>query len=245
MNDFEELEKMVIDEAPEPAPDRSPLTRAKFAYHTAVILIDIVTAYTVGLLTFWYYGVIWFLGNAVVFFLHHSNWERAESNEKQTKNAIIGMVVAVASMFILATFSGAMVLTVNRPAWISIAIEVFAVTVFFFHAGAFAFYYFQDDEWTINRQISKAKANANKKVKIAQAAGTIVDASKRALRERENQYGKHGRNVVDLAMGKVENRPVERLQKPAQASFASQTPDYTPEAEKPAINPRTGQERKD
>jgi len=240
MNEFEELEKMVLDEAPEPAPDRSPLSRAKFAYHAAVILIDIVTAYTVGLLTIWYYGVIWFLGNAVVFFLHHSNWERAESNDKQTKNAVIGMIVAVASMFILATFSGAMALIENAPTWVTVSIEVFAVTIFFYHAGAFAVYYFQDDEWVLNRQISKAKANARKKVQIARAAGSIVVASKEALRERNNQYGKHGRGVVDAALSKVENRPrvqetpLQAPQKPVQA-FASDTRDNLPE------NPPTGQ----
>lgn len=223
MNEFEELEQMVLDEAPEPAPDRSQLTRAKIAYHAAVILIDLVTAYTVGLLTVWYYGVIWFLGNAVVFFLHHSNWERAESNEKQTKNAVIGMVVAVVSMFILATFSGAMVLIENSPDWVVVSIEIFAVTVFFYHAGSFAVYYFQDDEWVLNRQISKAKANARKKVQIARAAGSIVVASKEALREKNAQYGRHGKQVVDAALSKVENRPrPEGTPKPMQA-FASET----------------------
>jgi len=240
MNEFEELEQMVLDEAPEPAPDRSQLTRAKIAYHAAVILIDLVTAYTVGLLTFWYYGVIWFLGNAVVFFLHHSNWERAESNEKQTKNAVIGMIVAVASMFILATFSGAMVLIENTPEWVMVSIEIFAVTVFFYHAGSFAVYYFQDDEWVLNRQISKAKANARKKVQIARAAGSIVVASKEALREKNLQYGKHGKGVVDAALSKVENRRPQAPQNAPSASFASQVEDYTPKT----VNPQEGQERK-
>lgn len=228
MNEFEELEQMVLDEAPDPAPDRSPLTRAKFAYHAAVILIDLVTAYTVGLLTVWYYGVIWFLGNAVVFFLHHSNWERAESNDRQTKNAVIGMIVAVASMFILATFSGAMVLIENAPEWVVVSIEIFAVTVFFYHAGSFAVYYFQDDEWVLNRQISKAKANARKKVQIAKAAGSIVVASKEALREKNNQYSKHGRGVVDAALSKVENRPIrqEPAQMPAMTAHAAAVTDH-------------------
>lgn len=236
MNEFEELEQMVLEEAPEPPPDRSPLTRAKIAYHVAVFLIDLVTAYTVWMLTFWYYGIIWFLGNAVVFFLHHSNWERAESNEKQTKNAVIGMIVAIASMFILATFSGAMVLIEKAPDWVDVSIEIFAVTVFFYHAGSFAVYYFQDDEWILNRQISKAKANARKKVQIAKAAGSIVDASKEALREKNLQYNKHGRGVVDAALSKVENRP-RNVPAPMTANSAA-VQDYIKDEK---VNPTNGQ----
>ncbi len=209
MNDIEELEKLVTEEAPEPPPSRSELTRAKIAYHAAVVLIDLVTAYTVGMLTFWYYGVIWFIGNAVVFFLHHGNWERPESNDNQSKTSIVGMIVAVSSMFVLAIFSGAMALVGNTKTWVQLTIEIFSVVVFFFHAVSFAVYYFQDDEWKINRQIAKAKANARKKVQIAKAAGKVIEANKDALRERNTQYGKHGQKVVDAALAKVENRQIQ------------------------------------
>ena len=203
MNEMEELEKLVSEGEPEPAPDNSPLDWSKHIYHAAVILIDALTAFMVSQLTMWYYGVVWFLANALVFFIHHRNWERAENNDKQDRNTIVGMIVSVASMFILAVVSGGLYLTETRGAWVQIGIEVFAVTLFFYHAISIAVYRFTDDKWIMDRQIAKARANANKKIQITEAAGKVIDANKKVLAKRHQQYSQHGRNVVDKALAKV------------------------------------------
>ncbi len=217
MNELDELEQLVAEQEPEPAPNNAPLERASFAYHAAVIFIDLITAYTVGVLTFWYYGVVWFLGNAVVFFLHHSNWERAENNASQSKNALIGMMVAVGSMFIIAATSGALLVAKVDNTWVKVGFEITAVTTFFFHAGMFAFYRFMDDDWKIRNQIANARAIANKKVKIARAAGLVIEANQKALAEKNKQVDKYGGGVVEAALAKVERRD----QKPRPAANTS------------------------
>lgn len=206
MNEMNELEALVSENEPEPAPNNSSLDVAKYVYHGAVLIIDGVTAYTVSMITIWYYGVIWFLANAVVFMIHHSNWERSENNDKQEKNSMVGMIVSVSTMFILAAASGGVLISGRTDTWIRVAIEIFAITAFFYHAISFAVYRFTDDKWKLDRQIAKARANANKKVQITEAAGKVIEANKRVLAKRGEQYTQHGRNVVDKALAKVEGR---------------------------------------
>lgn len=253
MNELEELEQLVAEQEPEPAPNNAPLDRASLAYHAAVILIDLITAYTVGVLTFWYYGIVWFLGNAVVFFLHHSNWERAENNASQSKNALIGMTVAVGSMFIIAATSGALLVAGVDNTWVKVGFEIVAVTTFFFHAGMFAFYRFMDDDWKIRNQIANARAIANKKVKIAKAAGLVIEANQKALGEKNKQIEKYGGGVVEAALAKVEKRdqkprPAANAQAvqptpanaPAQqVTFAANAQNYIEDL---SVNPTDGQE---
>lgn len=223
MDEMKELERLVSEGEPEPAPDNSPLDWAKYIYHAAVILIDGLTAYLVSVITLPYYGVVWFLANAVVFLIHHRNWERAENNEKQTKNATVGMIVSVASMFILATVTGGLYLTGTTGMWVQVGIEVFAVTLFFYHAISIAVYRFTDDKWVIDRQIAKARANANKKVQITEAAGKVIDANKKVLAKRNEQYANHGRAVVDKALAKVSGTEFQ----PRAVPMAAEAPDET------------------
>lgn len=216
-----ELEALVSEQAPEPPPDISPMRNSMIAYHLGVVLIDLVTGYTVGMLTFWYYGVIWFLGNAVVFFQHHKNWERAENNDAQEKNSRTGMVVSVLSMFVVALAAGGCLLGGLVNVWIQVGFEALSVSLFFFHMLQFALYRFADDAWQLNRTIAKARGNAHRKIKIIEAAGKVVEANRKALRERDGQYKKHGdRGAVDAAMARME----QRQQQPRQAAFAANAP---------------------
>jgi uncharacterized membrane protein len=256
MNELDELEQLVAEQEPEPAPNNAPLDRASFAYHAAVIFIDLITAYTVGVLTFWYYGIVWFLGNAVFFFLHHSNWERAENNADQNKNALIGMIVAVGSMFIIAATSGALLVAKVDNTWVKVGFEITAVTTFFFHAGMFAFYRFMDDDWKIRNQIANARAIANKKVKIARAAGLVIEANQKALDEKNKQVGKYGGGVVEAALAKVEKRdqktkstanaqteqPTPANASNLQASYASSAKNFVEDLSVDQKNPTNGKE---
>jgi uncharacterized membrane protein len=203
MDEITELEKLVSEGEPESPPNNAPLELSKWAYHIAVIVIDAVTAYTLGMITIWYYGVIWFLGNAVVFFFHHNNWERAENNDKQEHLSLAGMLVAVASMLIVAVAVGGVYMYGSQVFWMQFALEAFAIIAFFAHAVMFAVYRFVDDTWQMNRQIAKAKANANKKVQFIEAAGTVIEANKKVLSKKGNLSNKHGGQVVDRAIAKV------------------------------------------
>lgn len=208
MNEMTELEELVSEQEPEKKPSKTPLRNSEIAYHLAVILIDGITGYTIAMLTIWYYGVVWFLGNAVVFFIHHKNWERPENNNEQENNAMVGLIVSVASMVVVAVAAGSVYLLGSTSRWVTIGFEVLSVLLFCFHALQLALYRFADDEFKINRQIAKAKAIANKKVQIAKAAGAVVEANKMALQEKNNQYKKHGdRGAVDAALQRIENKP--------------------------------------
>ena len=215
MSEISDLEKMVNDEKPAAAPNRMPLVLSKIGYSLAIIIIDIVTGWTIYKLSYWYYGVIWFLAGAISFALHQKNWEHPNANEAQEVNARVGMIVSVGSMFIMALVTGGLYIAGIRSVMVEVGIVLAVVVAFFWHSLQLAMFYFADDDWTIQRQISRAKANADKKVKIARAAGDVIAAFKLAQNERQVQHSKHGdARAVDAAIAKMDGskRPQEGLQ---------------------------------
>lgn len=221
-NNISELEELVNEKKPAPKPSRAPLSASKLGYSVAIVIIDLITGWTIWQLSYWYYGVIWFLAGAISFYLHQQNWEHPGVNEVQEKNAMLGMIVSVTSMFLMAIAAGfALIFGVTSN--IAEAVIVGCVILaFFWHALQLALFYFADDDWEITRQINRAKATANKKVQIARAAGEVVTALKAFQNERDNQHKQHGDGrAVDAAMAKIGgNKQV--------VSYASDT-DKTPQ----------------
>lgn len=216
IGDISELERLVDEGEPEPKPDNSALQWSKYAYNAAVAVIDLITGYTVWQLTFWYYGVLWVLAGAVVFFLHQHNWERPGNNESQVSISAWGIGVSVASIVVMGATSGSLwILGVKTP-WSEVGIVIASVVLYSFHAIQLARYYFLDDNFAIQRAIARAKAQADKKVQIARAGGEVVRATKEALKERNVQYQKHGdRGAVDAAMAKIEGKKPQQNNQPA------------------------------
>ena len=240
-NSISELEQLVDEKKPEPKPSRAPLDASKVGYSAAIVIIDLITGWTIWQLSYWYYGVVWFLAGAISFYLHQQNWEHPGVNEKQEKNAMIGMIVSVASMFLMAIGAGLALIfgvTSNIAEAVIVACVILA---FFWHALQLALFYFSDDDWEITRQINRAKATANKKVQIARAAGEVVSALKAFQNERDNQHQKHGDGrAVDAAMAKIGGQK-QVVQYSADVSNSAKNP---VENERKEPNPTNGQEKR-
>jgi hypothetical protein len=212
MNEYDELTQLVIDEAPEPAADNSPLRNSTIAYHLVVFTLDIISGYIVGFLTIPVYGVIWFFAGAVAFFQHHKNWESPTNNDAQLKNSTTGLIVSVSSVVIMALLSGAAlmlqrngILTI-QAGYVATAVELITVSIFCWNGFQFAMYRFADDSFITNRQIKKAQGNADKKVEFARAAGRVVAANQRYIDERNSQRNRHGGQAVDASLARMQNR---------------------------------------
>lgn len=222
INDIDELTKLVEAEEPEPPTDTNNLRNSTIAYHAVVIVLDLISGAIIGYMSVWFYGVIWFLAGAIAFFQHHKNWENPNTNDYQLKNSTRGMVVSVVAVIAMGLLSGAvLILTSNNiitfsSGYIGFAIEIVTVSLFVWNGYQFAMYKFKDDSFIIARDIARAKGNANKKIKLVEAAGTVVKANKAFLNERNNQHGKHGQKPVDAAFNKMQGF------KPSQ-SFAKDT----------------------
>ena len=61
--DVEDVEELVKEDEPEPEKDKTALKLSQFAYNAAVLIVDAGTGWLVWQLTFWYYGLLWFLAD--------------------------------------------------------------------------------------------------------------------------------------------------------------------------------------
>ena len=212
METIDELEQLVTEEAPEPPIDRRPIRNSTVAYHAVVIVLDVISGCIVGYMTFWFYGVIWFLAGAIAFFQHHKNWENPGNNDYQLSNSTVGMIVSVVAVAVMSLVSGAVLILTERnvftinSGYVSAFVELVTVSLFVWNGFQFAMYKFKDDSFVINRQIARAKAIANKKIEFAKAAGSVVSANKKFLDERNSQRNKHGAAPVDAALNRLEGK---------------------------------------
>jgi len=222
METIDELEQLVTEEAPEPPIDRRPIRNSTVAYHAVVIVLDVISGCIVGYMTFWFYGVIWFLAGAIAFFQHHKNWENPGNNDYQLNNSTVGMIVSVVAVAVMSLVSGAVLILTERnvftvnSGYVSAFVELVTVSLFVWNGFQFAMYKFKDDSFVINRQIARAKAIANKKIEFAKAAGSVVSANKKFLDERNSQRNKHGAAPVDAALNRLEGKA------PKMVSYASE-----------------------
>lgn len=207
IEEISELEEMVKEEEIKPVPDNSALAYSKYAYNLAAIIVDLITGWTIWQLTFWYYGALWVLAGAVVFFLHQHNWERENNNQQQVDISKTGIMVSVVSIVLMGAAAGSLwVLGIVNP-WVEAGIIVASVLLFSWHAIQLATYYFVDDDFVIRRQVARAEAQAHKKIKIIKAGGEVVKANKEALEERNALYKKTGnKGAVDAAINRVEGK---------------------------------------
>lgn len=221
--DISEIEDLVKEDEPEPTQDKSSLWLSSFAYKLAILIIDAGTGYLIWQLTFWYYGLIWFLAGAVVFFLHEKNFFTAGNNDKQIKSSQSGVIVSVVSMLIMAMVSGGLYVFGVKNLWVEVGLIVTSLGLFFWHAFQLAMYVFNDDGFRIKNTITRSFAQANKKKEIAKASGIVVRAHREAEKEKKAQYQKHGQANIDAAIGKMNGK---QFQQPAR-QFAKDT--ETPE----------------
>lgn len=215
--EIEDIEELVKDEEPDPVPDESSLKLNSIAYNVAIVVVDAGTGWLLWQLTFWYYGLIWFLAGAVVFFLHQKNFFTPGNNEKQMSGAQTGIIVSVASVVIMAMLAGGLYVFSVHNLWVEVGLIIVSVGLFFYHAYALAMYVFNDDGFRMKNSIARSFAQAEKKVKIAQAGGRVAGAYRKAKLEREMQYRKHGKNNIDSAMNRVEGRKPQQQNRPVQA----------------------------
>lgn len=217
IEEISELEEMVAEQEPEKKPDTSAISMSTLGYEVAIIILDAITAVTVGFLTYWWYGAVWFFAGAISFFLHQKNWKTAGNNDEQKKISQRGMIVSVAMMLVMALVAGVFLVLKLMSAWIEAGIIVSVITAFFWHGLQLALYVFKDDDWIIANQVARAVANAEKKIKIANAGGMVVAKTEEARRVRHSQYKKHGdRGAVDAAINRIEGKKQNQPQQPRQ-----------------------------
>jgi hypothetical protein len=205
-DDIEDMEDLVKEEEPEPQTDRSHLFLSKVAYNLAIVLLDAGTSYLIAVLTYWFYGIVWFLAGAVVFFMHQKNFFTAGINEKQEKGAQSGIIVSVVSVIAMAIISGALFILRMANSWVEIGLIAVSISLYSWHAFKLAMHVFNDDGFRIENTVARAFATAKKKKRIAKASGSVAKAYREASNERENQYRKHGKGNIDAAIGKMEGR---------------------------------------
>lgn len=205
--DVSDIEDLVKDEEPVPEHDHSSLLLSRIAYNMAVAIIDAGTGYLIWQLTFWYYGVIWFLAGAVVFFLHQKNYFTAGNNDKQMRGALTGIIVSVGTMFIMAMVAGGLYVFGVRTQWVEVGLIITSIALFAFHAYQLAMHVFNDDGFRIANTITRAHAQANKKMQIAKASGVVIKAHREAEAEKNKQYKQHGKGNVDAAFSKMSGQP--------------------------------------
>jgi hypothetical protein len=166
----------------------SGLTVALWAFNIAFLVVDTLSAFVVGYITYWYYGVATLLAGAMFMFVHEYLFTRAFNSARQRNIAIGGAVWAALTILGIALFSVvANLVGFTNQEWegaflaTMVGIIVFNIVL---HGVLTAVYYYIDDGHNASSKAARAKARAITQTAIDDAAEILLT---KALERRINR----------------------------------------------------------
>lgn len=186
--DYEKAGSTIAEPKEEKKPSNAGLTVALVSFNFAFLVVDALSAFVVGYLTRWYYGVATVLAGAVFMFIHEYLFTRAFNNTKQRRIAVGGAVWAVLTILGIALLSVVANLTgFMTPEWEPVFLATMVGVIVFnivLHGILTAIYYYIDDEHNARTKAARAVARAKTQTEIDDAAETIL---RKAIERRINR----------------------------------------------------------
>lgn len=186
--DYEKAGNTIAEPKAEKNPSNAGLIVSLVAFNFAFLVVDTLSAFVVGYLTRWYYGLATILAGAMFMGIHEFLFTRAYNNAKQKNIAIGGAVWSVLTILVIALFSVVANLTgfmtpEFEPYFLAIMVATIVGNIIL-HGILTAVYYYIDDGHNARNRAARARARAKTQGEIDEAAEMILTE---ALRRRINR----------------------------------------------------------
>lgn len=208
-DDFEKAGQTIAEPRSEKKP-RNGLIVALVAFNFAFLVVDVISAFVVGYLTRWYYGVATLLAGAVFMFIHEFLFTRQFNNSTQRKISVSGAAWAILTILFIAAASVFANLTgfgVAQYETYFLSGMVFVIVMnIIIHGSLMGVFYYVDDGHIARNKAARARARAITQNEIDDAADMILqEAVRRRIRRKElvNRYKSKNaiRNAIQEAGG--------------------------------------------
>lgn len=189
-NETDEILEALNDKEPEKKPTNWQLWSALYFAEAVFVVLDLVSAVTVGYLTgYWYYGAFVFLAGVVPLFLYTNQYTRPLASTSQRKTAFVGGVIAVASVILVAVFMAfinlaSKTMSLDAVAWTEAGLVISMIILLGVHAFVMGRYFFIDEEISENQKTNRILARGFRGMQRLGVANKIAQA-KRAEVQRK------------------------------------------------------------
>ena len=190
MNETNEILEALEDKEPENKPSNWELWSALYFAEAVFVILDLISAVTVGYVTgYWYYGALVFLAGVVPLFLYTKQYTRPLASTPQQKTALWGGVVAVSSVIVIAVFMAfinlaSQTLSLNAVALTEAGLVVSMIVLLAAHAFIMGRYFFIDEEVKENQKTNRMIARGDRGIRRIGAAHKVAKAKRTEIQKR-------------------------------------------------------------
>ena len=205
-NDTDEILKSLDDKEPEKKPSNWELWSALYFAEAVFVILDLVSAATVGYVTgFWYYGLFVFLAGVVPLFLYTKQYTRPLASVTQRKTAFWGGIVAVSSVIIVAVFMAFInlaseTLSLNVVSLTEAGLVVSMIILLATHAFIMGRYFFIDEEISETQKTNRMLARGFRGMQRLGVANKIANAKRNEVAKRRQVEGVFDPRVIEKIM---------------------------------------------
>lgn len=176
---------------------------ARIFWMIGVGLIDVLTAWLIYSLTgYWYYALIWVVAGAGGLLWSERLKGRIGNNDEQMSLGDRGVKIAAFLVVAMALLIGTYWVLKTFPTWLFPAVEISAVSLFFFHVYQAYRYHSVDDEVVARNEEARLEEENKRRIKEAHRAARLVESRKTERGVKETYRKEHG-SALDAAMGKA------------------------------------------
>lgn len=235
------------------APDRKKQQPTNFALYAALIfanlvfcLLDIISGFTIYLITAWWmYGVLTFLAGFAPLLLHEMLFVRAFASQNQKIIAVIGAIAALVSIVLIGVMAGYVnIVGVDiAPESMEIATIAALVLIASFHALLAVIYYFIDPTISAKQLGAQAVARAMTQGEMIALGDYILELTQKSVSKRHAIGSKHNMPALIEVLKQMgfEDANGDGIPDVLQGKRAQPTHQYNMDAEEPPITyPQNG-----
>jgi membrane protein implicated in regulation of membrane protease activity len=197
-----EILNALDDKEPKKKPSNWSLWSALYFAEAVFVILDAVSAVIVGTITgYWYYGLFVFLAGVVPLYLYTKQFTRPLASPDQRRTAMIGGVVAVASVIVIAVFMAVINLAAdtfdkNSIQLTEAGLVASMVLILAAHAFIMGRYFFIDEEVKENQKTDRMIARGERGIRRIGVAQKVAEAKRQEVKRRGSVEKEYDPRVV-------------------------------------------------
>lgn len=179
---------------------------AVFGFNVIFFMLDILTAFTVGVLTAWYYGVLVLTAGVLTLLMHEGLFSNPYASKPQKWISAIGFISSVAATLLIGVFAVvANILTVDvvTLSWIEAGMVGALFVASLFHAGLLTVYFFVDAGIQATQNAMQALARHDNTMQAFKMAEQVVDVTKQIGGKLQTRVDMGDAVLMDAAMKSI------------------------------------------
>ena len=209
MNETEDILKALDDKEPEKKPSNWALWSALYFAEAVFVVLDAVSAITVGYITgFWYYGLFVFMAGVIPLYLYTKQFTRPLASPAQRRLAMWGGICAVVAVILIAAIMASINVAgaaLVEKAKMEARLVIGTILVLAVHGFIMGRYFFMDEQIREDNRSDRMVAAGDRGIRRIGIANKVAAAKKQEVGHRKDFERRFDPRVLARILDKLQD----------------------------------------